>query len=122
MDTDKWDIEAKPDTPGMPSPSQMRVIVQKLLAERFGLQFHEEKRKLAAYALIVSKDGPKMTKTADASLSPNFVVVPSRRADRAKRHHGGSRAVAAKPHSRPAAGGQDGTRGAVGLHDEVDAG
>ena len=41
--------------------------MQKLLAERFGLQFHEEKRKMAAYVLIVSKDGPKMTKTADAS-------------------------------------------------------
>jgi uncharacterized protein (TIGR03435 family) len=77
MDTDKWDIEAKPDTPGTPSPSQMKVIVQKLLAERFGLQFHEEKRKLAAYVLIVSKDGPKMTKTADASLSPNFLLYPS---------------------------------------------
>jgi uncharacterized protein (TIGR03435 family) len=76
MDTDKWDIEAKPDTPGMPSPLQVRVIVQKLLAERFGLQFHEEKRKLAAYGLIVSKDGPKMTKTADASLSPNVLLYP----------------------------------------------
>ncbi len=49
MDTDKWDIEAKPDSPGTPSFSQARVIVQKLLAERFGLQFHEEKRKVAAY-------------------------------------------------------------------------
>lgn len=40
MDTDKWDIEVKPDTPGVPNPVQVRVIVQKLLAERFGLQFH----------------------------------------------------------------------------------
>jgi uncharacterized protein (TIGR03435 family) len=76
MDTDKWDIEVKPDTPGMPNPVQVRVIVQKLLAERFGLQFHEEKRKLAAYGLIVSKDGPKMTKTADASSSPNLLLYP----------------------------------------------
>jgi uncharacterized protein (TIGR03435 family) len=77
MDTDKWDIEAKPDTPGMPSLSQERVIMRKLLVERFGLQFHQEKRKLAAYVLIVGKDGPKMTKTADASLSPNFSMYPS---------------------------------------------
>jgi uncharacterized protein (TIGR03435 family) len=76
MDAEKWDIEVKPDTPGMPSSSQTRVIVQKLLAERFGLQFHEERRKLAAYVLIVSKDGPKMRKTADASLSPNFLLYP----------------------------------------------
>ena len=34
-----------------------KVIVQKLPAERFGLQYHEENRKQAAYVLIVSKDG-----------------------------------------------------------------
>jgi uncharacterized protein (TIGR03435 family) len=76
MDTDKWDIDAKPDTPGMPNESQVRVIVQELLAERFGLQFHEEKRRMAAYALIVSKEGPKLTKTADASSSPNLLLYP----------------------------------------------
>jgi uncharacterized protein (TIGR03435 family) len=77
MDTDKWDIVAKPDIPGMPSNSQTKVMMQKVLAERFGLRFHQETRKLAAYVLIVSKDGPKMTKTADASLSPNFLLYPS---------------------------------------------
>ena len=62
MDTDKWDIEAKPDTPGMPNESQVRVILQKVFTERFGLQVHEEKRKVAAYVLIVSKDGTKNDK------------------------------------------------------------
>jgi uncharacterized protein (TIGR03435 family) len=75
MDTEKWDIDAKSDTPGMPNESQMRVIVQKLLAERFGLQFHEEKRKVAAYELVVSKDGPKMTK-AGASSPPKVLLYP----------------------------------------------
>ena len=80
MDTDKWDMDAKPDTPGMPNESQFRLIVQKLLAERFGLQFHEEKRKVAAYGLLVGKDGPKMTKAAGASsqkvlLYPQGVLV-----------------------------------------------
>ena len=77
MDTDKWDIEAKPDTQGMPSFSQTKLIVQKVLAERFGLQFHEDKRKMAAYALIVRKDGPKMTKTADASKPPELLLYPT---------------------------------------------
>jgi uncharacterized protein (TIGR03435 family) len=76
MDTDKWDIEVKPDTPGMPNYLQARMIVQKLLAERFGLQFHEEKRKVAAYGLVVSKDGPKMTKAAGASASPKVLLYP----------------------------------------------
>lgn len=74
MDTDKWDIEAKPDTPGEPNPAQLKVMMQKLFAERFGLQVHEEKRKMAAYGLIVSKDGLKMTKTA--SLGPSQLLYP----------------------------------------------
>ena len=31
---------------------------------------------MAAYVLIVSKDGPKMTKAADASLSPSLLLYP----------------------------------------------
>jgi uncharacterized protein (TIGR03435 family) len=73
-DTEKWNIEAKPDTPGMPSIPQMRLIVQSLLAERFALKSHEEKQKMAAFALTVGNKGPKMTKTADTSESPNFVA------------------------------------------------
>jgi uncharacterized protein (TIGR03435 family) len=76
MDTDKWDIEAKPDTPGEPNPPQLKLMMQKLFAERFGLQVHEEKRRMAAFVLSVSKDGPKMTKTADASSSPNVLLYP----------------------------------------------
>jgi uncharacterized protein (TIGR03435 family) len=77
MDTDKWDIEAKPDTPGEPNPPQLKLMMQKLFAERFGLQVHEEKRKMAAFVLSVSKDGPKMTKIADASLAPGQLLYPS---------------------------------------------
>jgi uncharacterized protein (TIGR03435 family) len=74
LDTEKWDIEVKPDTPGMPSVAQMKEILQKLLAERFALKFHQEKRNMVAFALTVSKNGQKMTKTADASESANFTV------------------------------------------------
>jgi uncharacterized protein (TIGR03435 family) len=76
MDTDKWDIEAKADTPGELSVSQLKGMMQKLFAERFGLQVHEEKRKMAAYVLSVSKDGPKMTRTADPSLPPSQLLYP----------------------------------------------
>ena len=77
MDTDKWDIEAKADTPGELNPSQTKLMMQKLFAERFGLQVHEEKRKMAAFVLSVSKDGPKMTKITDASLTPGQILYPS---------------------------------------------
>jgi uncharacterized protein (TIGR03435 family) len=76
MDTDKWDIEAKPDTPGAPSIEQMRLMMQKVLADRFALKVHEEKRNMAALALIVGKNGPKVTKSADAVESANFTLYP----------------------------------------------
>ena len=74
--TDKWDIEAKPDTAGLPSQAQMREIVQKLLAERFALKIHEDRRNMEAYALTVSRDGPKMTKSPDASGLGGFSMGP----------------------------------------------
>jgi uncharacterized protein (TIGR03435 family) len=40
----------------------MRMMVQKLLADRFQLTFHREKKELPAYAITVAKGGPKLTK------------------------------------------------------------
>jgi uncharacterized protein (TIGR03435 family) len=37
-------------------------MVQKLLAERFGLEFHREKRELSAYVITLDKAGVKMAK------------------------------------------------------------
>jgi uncharacterized protein (TIGR03435 family) len=65
MSSDKVDIEAKPDTPGQPSGSQLKEMVQKLLADRFALKFHNDQREMAAYVLTVGKDGPKMKQNAD---------------------------------------------------------
>jgi uncharacterized protein (TIGR03435 family) len=38
-------------------------MVRRLLAERFGLTFHKEKRELSAYTLTVAKGGAKMEKS-----------------------------------------------------------
>jgi uncharacterized protein (TIGR03435 family) len=62
VDTDKFDIVAKPDTPGVPNATQLRSMVQKLLEERFGLGFHREKKELQAYVITVDKSGVKMAK------------------------------------------------------------
>jgi uncharacterized protein (TIGR03435 family) len=37
-------------------------MVQKLMADRFKLTFHHEKRELAVFVLTVGKDGPKLSK------------------------------------------------------------
>jgi uncharacterized protein (TIGR03435 family) len=64
--TDLYDIEGKPDVEGRPNPGQTEIMVQKLLADRFKLTFHHDKRELSVYVIGVAGGGPKMTKsTAD---------------------------------------------------------
>jgi uncharacterized protein (TIGR03435 family) len=64
IDKDKFDIVAKADGEGAPSNEQWKTMVRKLLAERFQLTFHKEKRVLSVYVLSVAKGGPKnMTKS-----------------------------------------------------------
>jgi uncharacterized protein (TIGR03435 family) len=62
METDRYDILAKPDAEGVPNVTQLRTMVQKLLAERFGLVLHREKKELSAYVMTVDKAGVKMAK------------------------------------------------------------
>ena len=62
LDTDKYDLTAKPDVEGQPSLKQMRAMMQKLLADRFQLTFHREKIELPAYAVTVAKGGVKLTR------------------------------------------------------------
>ena len=61
LDSEKYDIVGRPDTPGQPSRDQMKLMIQKLLADRFQLKFHTEKRELPVYAMVVLKTGTKIT-------------------------------------------------------------
>ncbi len=63
FESERYDISAKPDEAGIPNVTQLKTMVQKLLAERFQLAFHREKKELSCYALSVAKSGAKMTKT-----------------------------------------------------------
>jgi uncharacterized protein (TIGR03435 family) len=63
IESDKYDIEAKPDVPGQPNVAQMKIMLQKLLADRLELKFHREKRELSVYALTVTKTGKKFNKS-----------------------------------------------------------
>jgi uncharacterized protein (TIGR03435 family) len=69
--TDLYDIEGKPDTEGRPNIKQMGIMVQKLLAERFKLTFHHDKRELSVYVISVASGGPKMTKSTAAPNDPS---------------------------------------------------
>jgi len=63
MDQERYDIDATLGQKGEPSHQQLRVMVKKLLAERFGLTFHTDKVEMPAYVLTVGKDGAKLKPT-----------------------------------------------------------
>ncbi len=58
-------MAGKPDAPGQPNVDQMKVMIQKLLADRFQLKFHFEKRDLPVYAVRIAKTGAKITQSQD---------------------------------------------------------
>jgi uncharacterized protein (TIGR03435 family) len=64
-ESDKWDMTGKPDAPGQPNVDQMKMMIQKLLADRFQLKFHFEKRDLSVYAIQIAKTGAKIIKSQD---------------------------------------------------------
>jgi uncharacterized protein (TIGR03435 family) len=61
MNSDRYDIEALPDAPGVPNTKQIQVMMRKMLADRFKLTFHHEQREMSAYVLEVGKNGEKLT-------------------------------------------------------------
>jgi len=79
FDTEKFDVSAKPDTPGMASLPQMRAMMQQLIVDRFGLKFHNDKREMQAYAITVGKGGEKVAKEQNVNLPlPGFGGIPQR--------------------------------------------
>ena len=72
LKTEKYDITGKPDKPGAPNDTQVRAMVQKLLADRLQLSFHRERRELSAYTITIAKGGPKLTKNDSGGLLPRF--------------------------------------------------
>lgn len=54
----QYDINAKID--GDPTDEQMRTMMQSLLADRFQLQVHRDKKEMPCYALVVAKGGSKL--------------------------------------------------------------
>ena len=69
--TDKFDMVALPDGEGQPSLRQWLTMVQKLLADRFGLTFHHATRDLSVYVLSIAKGGPRnLVKSASTNPFP----------------------------------------------------
>jgi uncharacterized protein (TIGR03435 family) len=77
--SEKYDILGRPDTPGRPSRDQLKLMIQKLLTDRFQLKFHIEKRELQAYTITALKTGPKFAVSQadpNSSLGVGFGLAP----------------------------------------------
>jgi uncharacterized protein (TIGR03435 family) len=60
IEKDRYDVNATPDVEGTPTADQVRILIRNLLADRFQLKFHHDKRELSAFVLRVGKDGAKV--------------------------------------------------------------
>jgi uncharacterized protein (TIGR03435 family) len=77
LDKDRYDIAAVPDIDGAPNTAQVRSMIRKLLADRFKLTFHKEKRDLSAFVLTVAKSGQKLTPTETKGPLPGIGFRPA---------------------------------------------
>ncbi len=97
IDSDRYDILAKAPGEVRPNLDEQMAMLRKLLADRFRLTFHRERKEMPIYALTVAKNGPKLkesTVSSDASpegppplifvVSPNLVRLPGHNATMAE--------------------------------------
>jgi len=63
LDTERFDITAK--VPEGATREQFRMMIQNMLAERFKLTIHREKKEMTGYDLVVAKNGPKLKETVE---------------------------------------------------------
>src|SRR6266446_4406926 len=72
LDSERFDIVAK--VPQGATKEQFLLMIQNLLAERFKLTLHREKKELPMFALLVGKNGPKLKESVD---DPNANDAPA---------------------------------------------
>jgi uncharacterized protein (TIGR03435 family) len=82
VDSDRYDVVAR--TPGevRPNLDEQMGMLQKLLADRFNLTFHRDKKEMSVYALTIAKNGPKLRESQSTAANPEgppplvFVLAP----------------------------------------------
>jgi uncharacterized protein (TIGR03435 family) len=74
FETEKWDIQAKSEN-DQHSVAETRLMLQHLLADRFGLRLHRSTEQRPVYVLTVNKGGPKFK--VSESTSTNLQVGPN---------------------------------------------
>jgi uncharacterized protein (TIGR03435 family) len=74
IDSERFDVQAKatPDTP----ESQMKFMMQALLADRFRLQVHRETKDSRVFVLTAAKGGVKLQPLKEGSCTPRDPKIP----------------------------------------------
>jgi uncharacterized protein (TIGR03435 family) len=78
MGTDRYDIVAKAE--GNATDEQQKLMLQTLLAERFALKVHRERKELPVYVVSVGKSAPKLFPPKDEEKH-SIRIVPQMDAD-----------------------------------------
>ena len=90
MESEKFDITGKPDTPGQPNLAQLKIMMRQLLAERFQVKFHRDKKELSVYMIVISpKSTHKLTPSQSGGSNPGLMfprlgMLPARNATMAE--------------------------------------
>jgi uncharacterized protein (TIGR03435 family) len=69
MMRERFDIQAK--IPNGVSKNQVPEMLQALLAERFKLAFHHDRKTQSVYGLVVARDGPRSSSSLGEILVPD---------------------------------------------------
>jgi uncharacterized protein (TIGR03435 family) len=62
IDSERYDIAAKTDTPANPDFEGEKALIRGLLAERFALKTHVETRESTVYSLTIGRNGSKLVR------------------------------------------------------------
>jgi uncharacterized protein (TIGR03435 family) len=75
-----FDIDARAGGDGTPTPEQLQLMLQNVLADRFQLKLHREMRPLPVFALVIAKNGPKIREISKEAFDnrPRFPRMPAR--------------------------------------------
>lgn len=86
MDTNLYDVDAKPEEGVLLTREELKPRLQKMLQERFRLVAHTETRSGRGYALVVAQDGPHLKPASVGHFAGNatryqlaicmFITVP----------------------------------------------
>jgi uncharacterized protein (TIGR03435 family) len=72
LDTERFDISAKPDAASGPlNEEQMRPLLQALLADRFKLVTHPETKEATIYAIVPGKNGARVPESDPTNGASN---------------------------------------------------